>query len=219
MVSRRTATDRLVVYVDGVRAFEVAALVAEAERLRAGDRLTAEDVEGLIKKDAPYRAREIALRLLALRDRSRQEIEGRLSKAGFAPEVIGATTKWLQDLGYVDDRRFASRYVAERLRGGWGRQRIVSELIRLGVERQLVRETIDETVSKASDGANDSGGDDAVLELARRRFGREFASDPQKAARRLAGFLARRGFDWDSIGRVTRILQEEAGSNTDDEGR
>ena len=43
-----------------------------------------------------------------------------------------------------------------------------------------------------------------MLALVRRRFGRQFAVDPDGAERRLAGFLVRRGYDWETIGRVVR---------------
>lgn len=210
LVGKRGATDRLVVYLDGVRAFDVAVLVADTCRLRTGDRLTAQDVEQLLEKDAPYRAKETALKLVSARDRSRHEIEVRLADAGYSPEAVTAAVTWLQDLGYLDDLKFASHYAAEKLRNGWGERRIAAELTRLGVDREVVRQALDEAASDAS-AAGGVLGADRVLEVARRRFGRAFADDPQAAARRLAAFLARRGFEWDRIGEITRVLQQEAG--------
>ena len=223
LAAKHGGDERLVVYVDGKRAFEVAALLIEAEGLRAGAVLTAEAVDALLAKDEPYRARDKALRLIALRDRSRHEVESRLERAGFGAAAVGSTLAWLVSLGFVDDARFASRYAAEKRRGGWGERRIVSDLSRLGVDRRLVRQVLEESAAideartepdRGSQRSSNGEADQAVesaLQLARRRFGRQFAADPESAARRLAGFLARRGFDWDTIGRITRTLREEAG--------
>ena len=47
--------------------------------------------------------------------------------------------------------------------------------------------------------------------LVRRRFGAQFATDADAAERRLTGYLARRGYDWETIARVSRELRAEAG--------
>ena len=113
---------------------------------------------------------------------------------------------WLEERGYLDDRRFAAAYAAERLKAGWGRRRIAGELLKRGVERSLVcGEAWDEVV--AEQGAADDDG--LVLALARKRFAGQLAADPESAKRRLAAFLARRGHDWDAIARITRRLCEE----------
>jgi regulatory protein len=204
-----------VVYLDGVRAFEVAAAVVDEEAVRANARLTAEDVRRLVEKDVPYRAREMALKLIAVRDRSRHDIESRLLRAGFGEGPVAGVLSWLCDLGYVDDLRFARHYGTEKLRGGWGERRIAAELMRLGVERDLVKQALEEAESVVSGEGTGVSSVDRVVEAVRRRFGRDFAADPRGAARRLAGFLGRRGYDWETINLVTTRLQEETGTAGD----
>ena len=80
-------------HLDGHRAFELSSLVADGAGLRAGDLLTAERQQELLGQDAPYRARERALRLLALRDRSVREIEVRLRQAGFEAGTVDETVR------------------------------------------------------------------------------------------------------------------------------
>jgi regulatory protein len=216
-MAKRGASDRFVVYLDGVRAFEVAAAVVDEEAVRANARLTAEDIHRLVEKDVPYRAREMALKLIAVRDRSRHDIESRLLKAGFGEESVTGVLTWLRGLGYVDDLRFARHYGIEKLRGGWGERRIAAELARLGVERDLIKQALEEAESVLSGEGTGTSSADRVVEAVRRRFGRDFAVDPRGAARRLAGFLGRRGYDWETIDLVTRRLQEETGADEDRE--
>jgi regulatory protein len=211
LVAKHGRAERLVIYVDGARAFEVSAVVAEGDKLRAGDRLSSEAIQTLLAKDAPFRARERALRLIALRDRSCHEVLSRLRDAGFDDEVAAQTVEWLRDLGYLDDSRFTSHYISEKQRSGWGERRIAAELTRLGVDRQLARQALEDVRSAMSVDEAAGEGMAAVLALSRRRFAAQFATDPDAAARRLAGFLARRGFDWDTIRRVSRVLELEGG--------
>ncbi|MDP9302823.1 MAG: recombination regulator RecX, partial [Actinomycetota bacterium] len=50
---------------------------------------------------------ERALGLLAVRQRSRREIERRLERAGFEPEEIRGELDRLQQVGLIDDEAFA----------------------------------------------------------------------------------------------------------------
>jgi len=197
------------VHLEGKAAFDLAAVVADSASLHVGDMLALEEQERLLLADAPYRAREKALGFLAVRERARREIETRLLKSGFEPDVVAGTVTWLEGLGYVDDRRFAERYAAEKLAQAWGERRVRVELLRKGVDRRVVDETVD-GCAEAEDGARE--GLEAVTAMARRRFGRQFAVDPQAATRRLGGFMSRRGYDWDAIRSVARALASEAGA-------
>ena len=208
LVTRRGREERVAVHVDGRRAFDIAAVVADRAGLRAGVYLSAESQQELLDQDAPYRARERALRLLGLRDRSRKEIETRLRQAGFDAGVVGATVEWLARLGYLDDGRFARVYAAEKQRSGWGPRRVRAELAAKGVERSIV----EETMASAGEEEFEEGaaeGESALEHTVRKRFGRQFASDPVTAERRLAGFLTRRGYGWETINRMVRMLRSE----------
>jgi len=200
-------TDRVAVRIGGARAFDLAAAVVEQAGLHVGDLLSEDKQADLIALDAPFRARDKALRLLASRDRSRHEVEDRLKASGFSADVVSDTVAWLLDLGYLDDERFAASYSAERLRGGCGPRRVRSELLRKGVEQRLV----DEVLHSIDEETQTAEGLEAAIALARRRFGEQFGRDPS-AGRRLAGFLARRGYDWDVITAVTRTFLAEAGT-------
>lgn len=222
LVRRRGDAERITVRLDGSPAFDLAARLVEREGLHVGDRLPAEVQERLVCEDQPFRARQTALRLLAYRDRSAKEVEARLRSAGFDPGLVAPVTSWLRDLGYLDDRRFASRYLAEKAKAGWGPQRIRAELARRGVERTVIDEVVAEqqehevvVAGPFEDGSGEAAlagavGEEAALVLARRRFAAQFITDPQGAGRRLTGFLARRGYDWETIARIERLLRSEA---------
>ncbi len=173
-------------------------------------RLTAGEMEQLVTEDVPYQARARALRLLAVRDRSQRELERRLLAEGYEGDVVRSTLEWLRERGYVDDRRFAEQFVAEKVGVGWGWSRIRSGLLEKGLERSVVEAVVQESGLLRTKDTGAEREADPVLALARRRFASQFASDPERAARRLAGFLLRRGHDWETIAAVEAVLRREA---------
>lgn len=210
---RSGRSDRTVVQVDGTPVLELATTVVQLAALRVGRVLSGEALDQLEHEDQPYRARSRALTLLSARDRSSADIESRLARLGFATDVVTETVEWLRERGYVDDERFVERYAAEKLRTGWAERRVRTELFRQGLERDLVDRIL---ASTAIDDDAVTDRSDALLETLRRRFAGQLATDPKTAERRMASFLARRGYDWETVGRLTRQLRGEAGAGTDE---
>ena len=212
LVAKKGRSGRIAVHLDGAFALELASNVVRQAGLRTGDMLGKETQDRLAADDARHQARARAVRLLALRDRSEREVEVGLQASGFDPAVISGTVSWLRDLDYLDDERFAVRYAAEKLRAGWGERRVKTELLSKGLERTAVENALDGEGVNAPAAAE---GVEALVALARKRFGKQFRLDPEGAERRLAGFMARRGFDWDIIGSVARELRVAAGDEED----
>jgi len=129
---------------------------------------------------------ERALGLLAVRQRSRRELERRLVQSGFEAEAVGAELERLQQVGLIDDEAFARAVVESRVgRRGESRRAVAGRLALAGVDRTLAGEVLDET-----------GIDEQAVadQLAVTRSSRLSGVEPQVAFQRLAGFLARRGY-------------------------
>jgi len=91
------------------------------------------------------RARERALRMLALRGRSRAELRKKLAERDFTKSVIERVLENLVELGYLDDEAFAvnrARHLAvNRL---YGDRKIEEQLREKGVAREAARAAIRE---------------------------------------------------------------------------
>lgn len=196
--------ERVAVYVDGERVFDVSAVVADTAGLRKDEVLTRDQQAELLREDEPYRARAAALDMLGRRDLPSAEVASKLRDRGISKEHAQRTVAWLGELGYVDDGRYAAAYMAAKTRSGWGRRRIASELYRKGIDRRVVD---DAWQSYTQEGL---GGDvsQQLVDLVKKRFGKQLISDPDGARRRICGFLARRGHDWDTISRVLGVLTQ-----------
>jgi regulatory protein len=128
-----------------------------------------------------------ALRLLAVRSRSRYELRSRLVRAGYESEEVDGAISDLEGVGLVDDERFARELAEHKRRRGMGRRAGLAALRSKGVDRDLAERTVDEV--QPEDDA------DLAFELARGRLERLPALPPDVVYRRLVGFLIRRGYE------------------------
>jgi regulatory protein len=138
------------------------------------------------ERDQSEWAREICLRQLAVRPRTRAELETALRKRGIRDEVIAEVLERYSDVGIIDDAAFARAWVTSRHHGkGLAGRALAQELRRRGVEQELITEAvaeIDPETEKAT-----------ALELARRKL-RTLSGQPDSVFRRLVGALARKGY-------------------------
>jgi regulatory protein len=128
-----------------------------------------------------------ALRLLAVRPRTKGELRGRLIRAGFQRDQVEAELDRLEEVGLVDDARFAAEFVEHALdRRLEGRRSIAANLTARGLDRGVVDAALDAA----------SGDDEERLDrLAAARAERLRGLAPEAARRRLVSFLVRRGHD------------------------
>ena len=144
--------------------------------------------------------------MIELRAYAAGELERRLKQKGDLPDIAAATVARLCDAGLVNDAQFARQFTRSRLLArGASLRRVEQELGRRGVSRAesaaaIAEVSADEQVDEA-----------ALVERAARKKLRTLASlDAATRARRLIGFLARRGFQLDTIRTVLRTLDREA---------
>jgi regulatory protein len=198
--------DRVSVFVDGVFAFGLPALVAVQESLRVGDALSEEQLTRLRALDEQAKAVNAAMNLLARRPRSEREIRDQLKRKGYPPESIDAAVAKLEGWRYLDDEAFARYWVENReANRPRGRRLLEQELRFKGVDRETIRQTIDETELDESS---------AALRLARTKLRTYGKLDLAVARRRLGAFLVRRGYGYDV---VKPVLDQLFGEYGDDE--
>ena len=194
--------DRVNVYLDGAFGFAVAAAVAQEVGLRRGLRLTPDDVGRLLDRDDSHRAYEAALNYLSYRPRSEAEVRGSLQRKRFAPDRIDEVIRRLQDAGLLDDAAFARFWVENRdTFSPRGARALRAELRQKGVADAAIQGVI-------SGERDDSAGAHAA---ARKKARQLRGLDYQAFRRRLGAYLARRGFDYETIGPVVASLWQEVG--------
>ncbi|HEY3338712.1 MAG TPA: regulatory protein RecX [Propionicimonas sp.] len=156
----------------------------------------------------PYAvAREIALRQLTVRARTRVELARALARKQVPEEVAERVLDRLAEVGLIDDAVFARDWLAAGGRRQKSRRVLLGELAEKGVDRELIDEAAAELESERD------------YEVARGFAARKAASlaglEPAVRYRRLAGALARRGFPSAVVAQVTREALAELRESDD----
>jgi regulatory protein len=125
---------------------------------------------------------DVALRALRAREHSAASIDERLARHGFGENERDSTIRRLEQLGYLDDERFARLRAEALCARGSGNRLIDADLTRNGIDR-AVRERVLDSLPPEHDRA-------AAI-VARRG-----------ASPKVARLLAARGFDEEAVGRV-----------------
>jgi regulatory protein len=194
--------DRVNLFLDD--AFALALPALEAARLKVGQALSAEEVQRLAQAGQQQLAYEKALRFLAYRPRSVDEMQRFLREKDVAGAEAEAIIGRLQAAGYLDDQAFARWWVENRAqfspRGSYALRR---ELQLKGVPDDIIAGALTEFCPD----------EEASIEnAARRRASRLRNEDRPAFKRKLSAFLLRRGYAYEDIAAVVeRLWQEVAG--------
>ncbi|MFC4067999.1 regulatory protein RecX [Actinoplanes subglobosus] len=131
-------------------------------------------------------AREICLRQLAIRPRTRAELTKALLRKEISEEVIAEVLDRYDEVGIIDDAAFARAWVSTRHQGrGLARRALANELRQRGVDA----ETAGEALAAVDDEAEAS----AARDLVDRKL-RTASGTPDAIFRRLVAMLARKGY-------------------------
>jgi regulatory protein len=151
--------------------------------------------------DRLQHALDLAYRYLGHRDRTVAEVRERLSAERVAPDVVDEAVEELRHLGYLDDARYAQRFVEDRRSiDAWGAERIERRLLAVGVDAALVAAALGEH------GAGEEL--EAALAVLRRRFAQPPAHDRERD--RALGLLVRKGYELELAYDAVRAFEREA---------
>jgi len=145
--------------------------------------------------DPAKTARDQAMSLLAVRNRSQSELCDRLLQKGHPEDLVSALLERLTASGLLDDGRFARERARSLVRNnGWGPRKLRADLASRGVAAGLVEEAVTEAYgSESCEGV--------MRREVRKRFG-EQVLDPEADGRlrsRAYRFLLGRGFEPEQI--------------------
>ena len=191
---------RLIVTFDEAEALELSSEIVAGAALTVGTIIDQQEYDSLLRKDQAWTARETSLRMLEYRPRTEVELRRRLRRDGMPAEIIDDCMTRLREQRLIDDELFAEIFARDRIRlRPQGQRRLVQELRARGVDEEAAMTAI---------GAAMAEEEVDELDLARdatRRWRPRPGEESLRARRRLAGYLARRGFS----GEVAQQVIEE----------
>ncbi len=137
-------------------------------------------------------AKQSAFRLIKFRARSEKEIRDKLKDKGYEATVIDQAVEFLQKARFLDDALFAKLWVESRVKRFIGVKRLIFELKKKGIRRELIDKTLDAVLK-------DKNEDEAIRELIDIKLKKMRGLEPVKIMARLYGLLLRRGYPHDKV--------------------
>lgn len=196
------------IYVNDEYAFSIHEDVLVSCRVMKGQELNESDVHQLLAEEEFKKMVQYGLRYLSYRPRTEQEMYRYLVDKGFHEREVRSVIEQFVKDKYIDDAKFATQWVKERLNGkNKGKYLLAEELRHKGIPQHLIESAI-QCVDE-----NDEI--EACLTIARKKVKSIHDLNDVKQKHKLQQFLLRRGFSYDMIHRVCRILHEEV-ANSDE---
>ena len=206
-IQRLPRRNRLAVQLTDGSSFSVTPDVAARYRLAAGLSLVDHQIEAIITAQAHQDALAAALRLIAFRPRTEQEMRRALARRAVPETLREEIIARLRELGLINDASFAADFVESRDRTSPRSGRLLAqELRQKGIQR--------ETAARSAETIDDRR---AAYRAAEPRAGRMRGLEFADFERRLAAFLLRRGFSYETTRDTVRRLWKavsNAPSNT-----
>ncbi|WP_229401202.1 regulatory protein RecX [Micromonospora okii] len=141
---------------------------------------------GAAPRDEAELAREVCLRQLAVRPRTRAELAAALARRGISEEVATRVLDRYDEVGMIDDAAFARAWVSSRHTGrGLARRALANELRQRGVDGDVASEALGELDAETEA--------ETARALVERKL-RTARGEPDAVFRRLVGMLARKGY-------------------------
>lgn len=189
------------IFINGKFAFVLYKGELSRFHIREGEELTEETRNKIYSDILTKRAKLRAMHLLSDMDRTENALREKLRLGLYPPEIIDAAVGYVKSFGYLDDGRYAENFVRSR-QGIKSRKEIRAMLLQKGVSAELIDNAFE---SCSAEG----GEEDAVMRiLKKKKFDPGNADD--KEVQRMYGYLARKGFSYETVRQVIQNHTDDA---------
>jgi len=197
-ISVQKNTERLNIYLDGVFAFGIRQELLGDYDLRVGKELSKGEIARLNKDDELKRCLDKAYRYLSYRPRSEKEVTDKLLEK-YPQKTVMAALKKLKEYKYVDDSAFIKFWLDSRA-SSRGPALLRLELSQKGVSKTLIEESLSSIDKEALI-------EDALKLVRGKKKYRDL--DANDLYKKVAPFLSRRGYGYDIIKEVIRVINDK----------
>jgi len=178
---------RYSIFVDGKYAFSLGYTALLQSKLTPGQELTAGQVREYKQLSSDDKLYNLTLRYVALRPRSRWEIEFYLQRKKASPALIKTILNKLSNINLLDDKRFAEAFVNDRrLLRPTSRRKMILELRKKHVSDEVIQAVV----------GNEQPDEQAALRVI---IGSKRRQSRYQDDLKLMQYLARQGFGYGDI--------------------
>lgn len=185
-------------YIDGELALKLDTETLISERLNIGDSIDDRKLKELIDKSNAKRAKEKALWLISYRDYSSNELKKKVSRTS-DPDSAQRAVERLEELGLVDDEKFAERYARELIN--------TKHLSVRGAKYKLMEKGVDRELAEEILSSLDPDPQEHIRAVIEKKYANSLSDE--KGRRRTVSALQRMGYGWSDINAVLGEYIEE----------
>lgn len=197
---KRRKAHRFNVFVDGQFSFACDEKILADENLKIGQNITQAKIENIISEYELSKNLDKVLNFLSFRPRSKKEIENYLKKKNLGEDEKKLILKKLEKLKMINDLEFAKFFVESRVKfRPKGKRLMAAELVQKGIARQIIEKVLQDAEISELDLAKEAISKNLPKFLKLPKF---------EAKNKIAQFLARRGFPWETIKTIIDSQQD-----------
>lgn len=184
------------VYADGKFAFVL--YKGELSRYHIAQNVElSEDIFIKIKREVILKRIKLrALHLLNQMDRTEEQLRIKLKQGYYTEDMIDEAVAYVKSFGYIDDSAYAERFILSR-QNDKSRKEIYAKLCQKGIEKEIIERAMEECYEDREELT-------VIKKLVEKKhFDPIHATDAEK--KKIYGYLARKGFSYDSIRQVIQV--------------
>jgi regulatory protein len=167
--------------------------------IKTGCDILKNEFKEIVSYDKSNIAISYALTLVSKRSYSSQNLHTKLLQKGCEPESAAKAVKEMEELNYVNDKKFAKVYGAYLSQKGKGEFAIKAGLEKQGIEKSLINGVL-ETIK--TDTTTEPY--EYIIKILKTKFKKSSGKDKNEI-RRAASFFLRRGFSYQDIAKAFRL--------------
>lgn len=197
-ISQQKQADRENIFIDDKFAFGLSAELRYKYDLYVGKEIDDEFLNDILKAEEQNKVINHALNILSYSQNTRKDLYTKLMKKGYDEEFVLKAIEYCEERNYINDKLYAESFIKDKVNlSKYGSKKIRYDLIAKGVDKEIVDEVLDLDPEDEFERA---------LELAKKRV-RSYKNDDKNAIyRKLGGYLQRRGYGYDIVSKVLRVI-------------
>ena len=199
-ISSQRNKNRVNIYIDNKFAFGLTRDLLYKFDLCINQELEESFIENILKAEEQSKVTNAALNLISYRQRSIKEIYEKLKGKGYDEDFINKSSEYCKEQNYLNDHQFAESFIRDKQNlNKFGSTRIRYELIKKGVSKDIIEETLNFDKDEEYN---------VALTLAQKKINSYKGQERNSIYRKLGGFLQRKGYPYDIVTKVLKELLE-----------
>lgn len=189
--------DRVNIYLDNEYAFSISMELVYKESLKVKMEIDVERLKDIADKEGYLKCKNTALRIIERSFKTEKEIRDKLKEKEYTDNQIEKTVEFLREYNFINDESYVKAYINDKL-ATRGRQKIKYDLIRKGVDRNLIDEKL--SCIDSNDEKN------TAFNLAKKKYNsiKKSESDTYKLSGKLYRFLMSKGYNYELVKDVVK---------------